>query len=66
MKGLIIFIASIIAFISLSFWAFSNMETDLEISGMLFTIMFTIGFSFILFRFFFSFKPKQKNKPTKF
>ncbi len=53
MKGLIIFIVSIIAFICLSFWAFWDMQTDFEIAGMLFTIMFALSFLVVLFSFIF-------------
>ena len=46
MKGLIIFVLSVIAFICLSVYAFWDMQTDMEVAGMLFTLMF--GFSFFV------------------
>lgn len=45
-RSLIIFFLCIIAFIVLCVIAFKDMQTDMEIAGMLFTIMFAIAFIF--------------------
>jgi hypothetical protein len=62
MKGLIIFISSVIAFICLSFWAFWDMETDMEIAGMLFTGMFAFAFLVALLSFIFDIKVERIKK----
>lgn len=64
MKGLIIFIVSIIAFICLSIYAFWDMQTDMEVAGMIFTIMFALSFVFALCVFFV--EVNKEEKPQKF
>ena len=52
MKKLNIFVLSVIAFICLSFWVFKDMETDMEVTGTLFTILLTISFLIALFLYY--------------